>query len=122
VLKAQGADQLPQLLVLNKIDSVEDRTDIDILRAKTDRCVVVSATEHVGLERLTEVVCDMLGEGEVEAEITTDIGNGRLLAFLNEHGKMTESEYNEKTMRLVYRIPRRFAEQIRDDTTTVVLR
>ena len=122
VLEAQGADQLPQLLVLNKIDLVEDRTDIDILRAKTDRCVVISATQHVGLERLTEVICDMLGEGEVEAEITTDIGNGRLLAFLNEHGKMTESEYNEKTMRLVYRIPRRFAEQIRDNTTTVVMR
>ncbi len=122
VLEAQGADQLPQLLVLNKIDLVEDRTDIDILRAKTDSCCVVSATQHVGLERLTEVVCDMLGEGEIEAEITTDIGNGRLLAFLNEHGKMTESEYNEKTMRLVYRIPRRFAEQIRDNTTTVVLR
>jgi GTP-binding protein HflX len=122
VLADLGADQLPQLLVLNKVDTVEDRTDIDILRARTDRCVVISASEDVGLGRLTATVCEMLGEGEVEAEITTNIGNGRLLAFLNEHGRMTDSEYNEQTMRLIYRIPRRFAEQIGGDGTTVTLR
>lgn len=121
VLSDVGADQLPQLLVLNKVDTVEDRTDIDILRAKTEHCVVVSATDALGLDRLTAAVCDMLGEGEVEAEITTGIGNGRLLAFLNEHGRMTDSEYNEHTMRLIYRIPRRFVEQITGDDTTVTL-
>ena len=35
----------------------------------------------------------VIGEEEVEAEIETDIGNGRLLAFLNEHGTLTDSEY-----------------------------
>jgi len=122
VLARVGADQLPQLLVLNKVDTVEDQTDIDILRARTDRCVVISASEDEGLGRLTAAVCEMLGEGEVEAEIITHIGNGRLLAFLNEHGRMTDSEYNEQTMRLIYRIPRRFAEKIGGEGTTVTLR
>jgi len=112
VLADVGADDLPQVLVLNKVDTVEDRTDIDILRAKTEHCVAISATNRQGLDRLAAAVCDILGEGEVEAEIETDIGNGRLLAFLNEHGTMTDSEYNERTMRLVFRLPRRFADQI----------
>ena len=34
---------------------------------------------------------------------------------------MTDSEYNEHTMRLIYRIPRRFVEQITGDDTTVTL-
>ena len=104
------------------VDTVEDRTDIDILRAKTQHCVAISATSGLGLDRLSALVCEMLGEGEVEVEIETDIGNGRLLAFLNEHGRMTDSEFNEKTMRLIYRIPRRFAEQIHGNGTTVTVR
>ena len=122
VLDDVGASELPQVLVLNKVDTVEDRTDIDILRAKTQHCVAISATSGLGLDRLSAAVCEMLGEGEVEVEIETDIGNGRLLAFLNEHGRMTDSEYNEKTMRLIYRIPRRFAEQIHGNGTTVTVR
>ena len=122
VLAAVGADNLPQLLVLNKVDTIEDRTNIDILRARTEHCVAISATGGLGLERLTAAVCEMLGEGEVEAEIETDIGNGRLLAFLKQHGRMITCEYDERRMRLLYRIPRRFLDQIGGDGTTVTLR
>ncbi|MBQ15677.1 MAG: GTPase HflX [Planctomycetaceae bacterium] len=122
VLGDIGADELEQILVLNKVDTVEDRTDIDILRARTEHCVTVSAATGSGIDRLSVAVSELLGEGEVEAEIETDIGNGRLLAFLNEHGTLTDSEYDEQRMRLVYRIPRRFAEQIGSAGTTVVVR
>lgn len=122
VLAEIGIDDVEQLLVLNKLDTVEDRTGIDILRARIHNCVSISAKNHQGLDRLGEIVGDLLGEGEVELQIDAEIGNGRLLAFLKEHGTLTDSRYDEERMHLTCRLPRHFANQINGDEAKVTVR
>jgi len=122
VLDQVGCDTTRQVVVLNKLDTVDDRSRVDVVRARFEHAVGVSAETGAGLERLAEIVGERLGEGDVEVEIETDIGNGRLLAYLAEHGTVTESEYGEERMRLTCRMPRRFAEQINGTDSTVLLR
>ncbi|GIT30888.1 MAG: hypothetical protein Ct9H300mP1_29340 [Planctomycetaceae bacterium] len=99
---------------------VEDRTDIDILRAKTQHCVAISATSGLGLDRLSAAVCEMLGEGRWRWR-----SKPTSATVACWHSSTTRPDdrqrINEKTMRLIYRIPA-FAEQIHGNGTTVTVR
>ena len=63
-----------------------------------------------------------MGEGEVELHIDAHIGNGRLLAFLKEHGTLTDSHYGEERMQLTCRLPRHFANQINGNEAQITVR
>ena len=73
----------------------------------------------LGIPDLQRVV---LAAAEVELQIDAEIGNGRLLAFLKEHGTLTDSRYDEERMHLTCRLPRHFANQINGDEAKVTVR
>src|SRR4029078_13034403 len=73
----------PTILVLNKVDRIPDRSQLHILTAQHPRSVAVSGLTGEGLDGLEEAVMDALAADFTEAEVTTDSGNGRVLAFLN---------------------------------------
>lgn len=96
------------ILVLNKIDAVEDRSLVDILRRKYAHAVTISAATGTGLDKLAAMVADRLSHGFVDLEIEASAGNGRLLAFLAEHATVDSREYHDSTVTLHCRIPRQF--------------
>ncbi len=122
VLSEIEVDHENSVLVLNKIDAVQDHSIVDVLRAKHKDCVTVSATTGQGLDRLTESVGSLLGGGFVEADVETSVGNGRLLHFLREHADVRETEYgNDSRVTLRCRMAQKFADQISGDDTTITL-
>ncbi len=121
VLEEVGVDCENMILVLNKIDAAEDRSIVDVLRSKHENAVTVSAATGEGLDRLTVAVAGRMGAGYVEVEIETGVGNGRLLAYLAEHAEITDRRYTDSRVTLSCRMPRRFADRINGDDTTVKL-
>lgn len=121
VLKDIGVDSTNPLLVFNKSDAVPDRTTIDILRARYPGGVVISAAQRDGLDKLGHAVADRLGDGYLDAQIETGVGNGRLFSWLAEHAEVTDREYVDSRVRLSCRIPRKLAASIDTDDTTVTL-
>ena len=121
VLEEIGVECSNVLLVLNKIDIVEDRSRIDVLRARHENSVTASAATGAGLDKLCRAVSERLAKGYVEAEIETSAGNGRLLAYLAEHAEVTDTRYDDSRVTLLCRIPRRFASGLNGDDTTVRL-
>ncbi len=121
VLEEIGVDCSNMLLVLNKMDAVQDRSRVDVLRIRHENSVTISAATGAGLEKLARAVADRLAEGYVEAEIETSAGNGRLLAYLAEHAEVTDTHYNDSRVTLFCRIPHRFASGLNGDDTTVQL-
>jgi len=93
VLKELDCDQKPTILVLNKIDRLTDSTALDLLRKHHPRCVAVSAATGVGLSELRDGVIEMLSSHFVPMELTFPAGDGKTLAFLNEHAEITRQEY-----------------------------
>jgi GTPase len=122
VLEDIGVDVENTLLVLNKIDAVEDPSYLDVLRIKYPGSISVSASRRIGFERLTEAVTDRLADGYLDVEIETHVGNGRLFAYLAEHGDVSETVYTDSRVTLTCRIPRRFAAGLNGDDTTVTVR
>src|SRR5262249_4097436 len=51
------------ILVLNKIDAVEDRGLVDILRRKYAHAVTISAAQRTGLDKLGAMVAERLADG-----------------------------------------------------------
>lgn len=119
VLDEIGVETRNFILVLNKVDAVQDREVVDILRAKYAHSVTVSARTGEGLEKLGQLVGELLGEGYVDVEIVTSAGNGKLFAFLAEHAEVTNSDYVDSTATLRCRISRNMLWRLNGDGTTV---
>ena len=79
---AIGVDCNNVVLVLNKIDAVEDRSHVDVLRARYDNAITLSAATGEGIDRLSRAVAEHLAADYIEAEIETSAGNGRLFECL----------------------------------------
>ncbi|MFM8581396.1 MAG: hypothetical protein ACKOFW_07820, partial [Planctomycetaceae bacterium] len=113
VLADIGIDASTAILVLNKADTVSDRSVLDALRANHAQSVSVSALERSGFEALERLVAERLGNGFVELQLTTAVGDGRLFAFLARHAEVLEQRFDEEHARLICRLPRRFEVELR---------
>ena len=120
VLEELGLEDHPTLLVLNKTDQVPDRSYLDVLEAHHARSVAISAARGEGLDRLEEAVRDALAERSLEAEIETGVANGRVLAYLAQHGLDSRpGVYDEDRVRLFCRLPRRCLEFLMENGVDV---
>jgi GTP-binding protein HflX len=123
VLDEIGVNCDNMLLVLNKIDNCSDRVALDVLRRRYENSISLSAAKGTGLDRLAPVVAERLADGYVEAEIETSVGNGRLFAYLAEHGKINGTEYHDDSrVVLNCRIPRMYLRGANGNDTTVSVR
>ena len=119
VLGEIGVPTDNMLLVLNKADAAAagDRSVLDGLVHDHPDAVVVSAAKRQGLDELGEVVARRLGDGYVEAAVETAPGNGRLLAFLQEHGDVHSQDFADAGDRVTVRLrlSRRWADKLSHD-------
>lgn len=124
VLKEIGIEGRNVLLVLNKVDRVQDQSFVDVLRRRHEDTVTISASERLGLDQLNAVVAERLSGGFVEAEIETGVGNGRLFAWLNQHAEEHSRIYPDDAaarVRISCRVPRQAVGSIPREDATVTL-
>lgn len=119
VLQELGCDKKPTLLVFNKIDRLEDRSLLDILRKKHPDAVAISAATGQGLDDLRDAVIARLSEDFTEAEVETDVGNGRVLAYLGAHAEVYRQEYYDNKVLIRCYLPRHLVYHIRGPGVTV---
>lgn len=112
VLAEIGVEVRDFILVLNKIDQVENRSMVDVLRARYAHSVTISAATGVGIDRLGAMVAERVSGGRVEVEIEAPVSDGRLLAFLAEHAEIRGQQFTETVSRTHCLIPRQFLGQL----------
>lgn len=120
VLGEIGVDCSEPILVLNKIDSCPDRTSIDILRRHNKNSLSVSAVDGTGLDKLARVVEERLSNGYVDIEVETNVGNGKLFSFLEEHSEIKNRDYTEDSrVKIQCTLPRALVGRIKFEDTTI---
>jgi GTP-binding protein HflX len=121
VLAELECDEKPTILVLNKIDKVEDRSAIQVLMAHHPKAVAVSGLTGEGVADLEGAVMQALAADFAEAEVVTDAGNGRVLAFLNAHAEIYRQEFRDADNEVVVRchLPRHLLHHIAGPTVKV---
>lgn len=93
VLGDLGIDDSHSILVLNKADKVDDRFVIDSLRSDHEDAVSVSAVTGDGIERLASRVAERLGGPWQKVQLRMHAGNGKGLAYLDQHADVIDSHY-----------------------------
>ncbi len=112
VLKELDCNKRPNLLVLNKIDAVTDRANLDILMGQHPRAVAISGKTGEGIETLVDTVIEMLSSDFAPAEIILDAGNGKTLAFLNAHAEIFRQEYRGNDVVVRCYLPKHLLHQV----------
>ncbi|MEK9584559.1 MAG: ribosome rescue GTPase HflX [Halieaceae bacterium] len=106
VLGEIGADELPQLLVFNKLDLLEQPARVVRNESGVITAVYVSAATGEGLELLREAIRERLSVTLFDEEITLDPQRGKLRAALYEMGAVCSEQWeSDGSSRLHVRLP-----------------
>ncbi|HSQ58074.1 MAG TPA: GTPase HflX [Gemmata sp.] len=114
VLEELDCLEKPTILVLNKIDRVQDRSLLRVLQAQHPRAVLVSGLTGEGIDLLEDAVMNALAAEFADAEVVADAGNGRVLAFLNANAEVYRQEFRDESNEVVVRchLPRHLLHHI----------
>lgn len=113
VLESIGADEIPQILVFNKIDKAGEPSGAHRdPEGRVDQ-VWLSAAEGTGVEALRKAIVEQLEGSRVTRWIQLGPGDARLRAQLFELGAVSEEEFTSKgDWRLRVDLPRDAAERL----------
>lgn len=111
VLKEIGAGDRRVLMVFNKIDRMQDQPALTHLHNLYPDHVDASARTGEGIENLRRRVQEVVEERETSIDWTFSAGNGRLLAYLKQHGKILEMEFEGESVRVKALIEPRYLGQ-----------
>lgn len=106
VLHEIEADDIPQLLVFNKLDLLDD-IEPHIERDDEGKPISVwlSAQKQIGLELLTQAISELLGLSQFEIDLSIPPSEGRLRAILYElNGVLEETISDQGEWQLKVRI------------------
>lgn len=107
VLTSLGCADKPTLLVLNKADLPHDETLLPLLREKYAGAVAVSARTGVGIAELHDAVLARMLEDAQEMVLSVPLADGKALQFLEQHGEISDRQYEDGRAILRLRISRR---------------
>ncbi|OYV92656.1 MAG: GTPase HflX [Planctomycetia bacterium 21-64-5] len=119
VFEELGIQEKNTLLVLNKVDALDDRTRLDGLFQRYPSALAVSAHTGQGMELLAHTVSDMLTRDFLDVDVETAVGNGRLLAYLAANGEVLSKQFSETRVMVHCRIPQRYLSQVSDSQTVI---
>ncbi|MCQ4166820.1 ribosome rescue GTPase HflX [Tahibacter harae] len=96
VLAQIGADDIPQILVYNKVDRVDGaQPRRDDVAGGTQPRVWLSAAQGLGLELLRAAIAEKLGQDRLRLQLPLSAGQGRLRARLYEAGVVLQESSDE---------------------------
>ena len=120
VLEEIGIQAKDTLLVLNKIDRLENVVMLESILRRYPKAVQVSAKTRNGFEQLHQAVSDALSGSFRNVEIEMNVGNGKLLAYLAANGEVLSTQYTDTHVVVHCRIPQKYLGRI--DLNEVVVR
>lgn len=95
VLGDIGVKGKPEILLLNKVDTDEGAEQFPLWRNLHPDAIPISAKTGKGLEKLHEAVLKVVRGMQVEVTIECDVTDGRLLAFLESHARITDRQFDD---------------------------
>ena len=111
VLTEIGADQVPELIVINKADVAESDVIARLLR-REPHAVVVSARTGEGMDRLADAIEADLPGAWIDVDVLVAYSRGDLLSRAHSEGEVIAEEHGPEGTRLKARVPPALAGQL----------
>jgi len=119
VLRELNCDTKPTLLVLNKVDRVQDLSLIQVLEKHHPRSVAVSASTGRGLDELRDAVVEMLMADFAHVVIDVSAANGKVLSYLAAHADVHRQEFHGNRIVMHCYLPRHLVRHIQEPDVTI---
>jgi GTP-binding protein HflX len=113
VLEELGIGEKDTILVLNQIDRIADPSALETLKRHYPNAVAVSARSGAGIAQLAGAVSEALTQHFRDVDIETDVANGRLLAYLAQHGEILSRTFSGDRVSVHCRMPDKYLGRIR---------
>ena len=112
VLTEMGANQIPQIQVLNKVDLISDGNLIEESRRKFPEAVTISAQQHLRLSELRSRILEKMDENFHTVDLEFSYDQGKTIAQAQEGVEVLKREYEETSVKLKIRGSRSRINQI----------
>ncbi len=112
VLKDMGAQEIPQILVLNKVDLLTDGNMIEKRQREFPDSVTVSAKQHLRLSELKSRILGKMEENFQTIDLEFPYDQGKTIAHAQEGVEVLKREYEEDRVKLKIRGSRSRINQI----------
>jgi GTP-binding protein HflX len=113
VLGQIGAGDKPQLLVLNKVDKLEDNAPLLVWQKDHPGSLAISAAAGVGLDKVVEAVRDYQKGQLLEVTLRLSQIDGKSLNFLEQRSKVLDRQYEDSHVDMKVVIGKRQLDQLR---------
>jgi GTPase len=111
VLGEVGADKIPELLVVNKIDAADEETLLRLKRAWPD-ALFASARSGIGIEELRAAIAQRLPRPSAELWIVLPYDRGDLVAWIHRRGQVLDTRHAEDGTELHVRVDEQIAAEL----------
>ncbi|MDG2219957.1 MAG: GTPase HflX [Rubripirellula sp.] len=105
VLTDLEIEEKDTLLILNKIDNIQNPLILNRVLDRYPNAIPVSARSCKGLSALIEAVGEALGREFLDVEVDVAPSDGRLLAYLAANGEVVSRDYGETLIKVHVRMP-----------------
>lgn len=112
VLKELGALNKPTILVLNKIDLLQDKVDLDQLRAGYDFSVETSTVTGQGLEDLKGLIAEIAGHDLERVRVKVPPNRYDIVSMIHREGQVEQESHEEDNTIVDAILPRKFHSRI----------
>jgi len=116
VIGEVGARDLPEIVVFNKSDLVDDDQRL-LLRGLEPDAVFVSARTGEGIDLLLDRIAAALPHPDVELELLVPYDRGDLVSLAHARARVIETRYDERGTWLTLMATQRVAEQLKAAVT-----
>ncbi|HAB98394.1 MAG TPA: GTPase HflX [Parachlamydiales bacterium] len=106
VVKELGAENVPMITVLNKIDQCQNRLMAERMRIKYPKTVEISALQKTGFDHLLELMISEISKLRKHVKLRIPQSHYALVSELMREGKVSSCEYEGNDVVLEVEIPR----------------
>ena len=103
VLKEMGANEIPIIQVLNKVDLISDGKMIEKLQRSFPEAVTISAQNHLKLSDIKQRIIQMMESNYKTVDLQFSYNDGRIISQVQQGVEVLEREYEEDSVRLKIR-------------------
>ncbi len=107
-LKEIEADDIPEVLVLNKVDGISDPEKLASIKRAYEHGIPASALRGIGLDNIIDAIEEKLQERYEQKEIKIPVKDQKVVSFLHEVAQINELKYDSDAIFVQFKINRRY--------------
>ena len=107
VLTDLEADDIPTIMIFNKIDQLESEDQMLMLQTRYTEAIPISAQRGDGIPELMEMLAERFASQGTTINLHIPYKDGKVLDMLYKHGTVLNTEYADEAVHVKARIPSR---------------